>query len=150
MEPRMPPQTWLSRIRSLVEDIKEGFCDLVVLFLLAPLGLSVMIEDAAQLLSDSYIPTSSADPSDPDHPVDEETEMSEIIGWDVNGNVTYSRNSDGFEYWQECDDNGNFIHYRNSDGYEVWWERDEDSNCTHTRDNKGFSWGTPRKEKGDE
>ena len=36
--------------------------------------------------------------------------------YDANGNLIYSKDSNGFEEWFEYDKNNNCIHYKNSGG----------------------------------
>lgn len=36
------------------------------------------------------------------------------------GNLTYYKDSKGFEYWYEYDANNRIVHYKDSTGYEYW------------------------------
>lgn len=42
--------------------------------------------------------------------------------YDINGNLTYSKDYRGVETWNEYDANGNIIHSKSSDGTEKWYE----------------------------
>ena len=57
---------------------------------------------------------------------------------DKNGNITYNKDSYGFEYWNEYDSNNNQTHYKDSDGFEEWNEYDSNNNLTYHKDNEGF------------
>ena len=60
--------------------------------------------------------------------------------YDENNNIIHSKDSDGFEYWNEYDKNNNLIHHKNSDGYEYWYEYDENNNEIHYKDSDGFEY----------
>ena len=40
----------------------------------------------------------------------------EIIKYDENNNIIYTKRKSGLEIWYEYDENGNEIHYKNSSG----------------------------------
>ena len=57
-----------------------------------------------------------------------------IRDYDINGNLIYARNSDGYEVWHKWDVNNNMIYYK--DGKEeCHWKWDTNSNLIHYRDN---------------
>ena len=60
------------------------------------------------------------------------------LEFDSDGNLIYSKDSDGNEYWYEYDSNGNEIHYKNSDGYECWNEYDSNGNEIHYKNSDGY------------
>jgi YD repeat-containing protein len=64
--------------------------------------------------------------------------MEELCEYDTNGNLIYSRTSDGFEWWSEYDDRGNEIHFRNSYGFESWYDYDDRGNEIHFRHSDGY------------
>jgi len=41
---------------------------------------------------------------------------------DSKGNMIYSKESNGYESWQEFDKNNNMIHFKNSNGNESWYD----------------------------
>ena len=61
--------------------------------------------------------------------------------FDSNNNVTYYKNSRGYEFWHEYDSNHNMIHYKDSTGYESWKEFDSNNNVIHYKNSSGTeSW----------
>lgn len=57
--------------------------------------------------------------------------------YDTQGHMVYYEESNGFESWHEYDANGNMIHYEDSNGLEKWWEHDENGNIIHYKDSDG-------------
>jgi len=68
--------------------------------------------------------------------------MSERIEeYDKKGNLIYSKNSSGYEYWREFDENNNLIHYKNSYGDKGWYEYDDSNNYIYYKNSDGKeSW----------
>ena len=60
--------------------------------------------------------------------------------YDKNNNVTYYKNSTGYEFWREFDKNNNLIHYKNSNGYEYWREFDKNNNLIHYKNSSGIEY----------
>lgn len=60
--------------------------------------------------------------------------------FDSNGNITYIKDSTGYEEWFDYDDKGNIIHYKNSSGYESWNEFDSNGNLIYSTDNNGIEY----------
>ena len=55
-----------------------------------------------------------------------------------NGLLTYSKNSNGFEFWKEYDKNNNLIHFKDSNGFEERYKYDENNNLIHYKNSNEF------------
>ena len=69
-------------------------------------------------------------------PKEEYTFEFPIMEYDSNRNLIHSKDSKGYEYWNEYDSNGNLIHYKNTDEYECFHEYDSNGNEIHHKECK--------------
>jgi len=60
--------------------------------------------------------------------------------YDKNNNLIYSKNSNGYEFWNEYDKKNNLIYYKHSNGYEYWNEYDKNNNLIHYKNSNGVEW----------
>ena len=71
---------------------------------------------------------------------DKEQKENKVREYNKRGNLIYSKNSYGFEWWRKYDKNDNLIHYKDSDGFESQNEYDENGNCIHTKHSNGYEY----------
>ena len=48
------------------------------------------------------------------------------VQYDTNGNITYQKDSNGYETWYDYDSHNNLIHEKHSSGYEEWYDYDSE------------------------